>query len=72
MLSVNSLTGQLGGAIGLGLLADATSLTVSILTGAALLAVAAPLYVIARQPLHPLIRPVAVTGGNTKRASDLR
>ena len=44
-------TGQLGGAVGLGLLADATSLTVSILTGATLLAAAAPLHLIANQPL---------------------
>ena len=54
VLSVNSLTGQLGGAagaIGLGLLADATSLTVSVMTGAVVLAVAAPLFLIARQPV---------------------
>ena len=52
VLSVNSLTGQLGGAAGaiaLGLLANATSLTVSILTGATILAVAAPLYLFAAE-----------------------
>ncbi|HET9666789.1 MAG TPA: hypothetical protein VFP09_08540, partial [Desertimonas sp.] len=53
VLSLNSLTGQLGGAAGaiaLGLLANATSLTVSILTGATILAIAAPLYLFANQP----------------------
>ncbi len=66
MLSVNSLTGQLGGAAGaiaLGLLADATSLTVSILTGAAILALAAPLYLVARQPRpHELATTTAAPG----------
>ena len=66
MLSVNSLTGQLGGAAGaiaLGLLADATSLRVSILTGAAILALAAPLYLVARQPRpHELATTTAAPG----------
>lgn len=54
VLSANSLTGHLGwviGAIGLGVLADAASLTIGILAGAALLAIAAPLYLVAREPL---------------------
>jgi predicted MFS family arabinose efflux permease len=45
--SANSLAGHLGGALGgiaLGVLADATSLVVGILAGAALLLLAAPLY----------------------------
>jgi predicted MFS family arabinose efflux permease len=56
VLSANSLTGHLGwgiGAIGLGVLADAASLTIGILAGAALLAIAAPLYVVAREPPPP-------------------
>jgi MFS transporter, DHA1 family, tetracycline resistance protein len=47
VLSANSLTGNLGaaiGAIGLGVIADATTLSTAILTGAAVLATAAPLY----------------------------
>lgn len=69
VLSANSLTGHLGGAvgaIGLGFLAEATSLTISMLTAAALLAVAAPLYLIARQPPPPdrgtsIVQPRATT-----------
>ncbi len=47
VLSANGLTGNLGaaaGAIGLGLIADATTLSTAILAGAALLAAGAPLY----------------------------
>lgn len=53
VLSANSLTGHLGwviGALGLSVLADAASLTVGILGGAALLAIAAPLYLVAGNP----------------------
>jgi predicted MFS family arabinose efflux permease len=49
MVSVNSLTGQAGGmlgGIGLGMLADATSLTTAIVVGAIFLSAAAPLYLI--------------------------
>jgi len=54
VVSVNSLTGQTGamlGGIALGLLADATSLTVAIVVGAVILAAAAPLYLIAGRDL---------------------
>jgi len=54
VVSVNSLTGQTGamlGGIALGLLADATSLTVAIVVGAVILAAAAPLYLIAGRSL---------------------
>ncbi|MEO7430280.1 MAG: MFS transporter [Acidimicrobiales bacterium] len=47
VLSANSLAGNLGGAIGavgLGAIADATTLSTAVLVGAALLAAAAPLY----------------------------
>lgn len=47
VLSGNSLAGNLGaaaGAIGLGVVADATTLSTAVLVGAALLAAAAPLY----------------------------
>jgi MFS family permease len=50
VVSANSLTAQTGGAIGgiaLGALADATSLTTATLAGAAVLAIAAPLYLVA-------------------------
>jgi hypothetical protein len=50
VVSVNSLTGQTGamlGGIALGMLADATSLTVAIVAGAIILSAAAPLYLIA-------------------------
>ena len=49
MVSVNSLTAQAGGMFGgiaLGVLADSTSLTTAIVVGAAVLAAAAPLYVV--------------------------
>jgi predicted MFS family arabinose efflux permease len=49
MVSVNSLTGQAGGmlgGIGLGMLADTTSLTTAIVVGAIILSAAAPLYLI--------------------------
>ena len=51
VVSASSLTAHSGNALGgicLGALADATSLTVAILAGAAVLAVAAPLYLVAR------------------------
>jgi predicted MFS family arabinose efflux permease len=50
VVSANSLTAQTGGALGgiaLGALADATSLTTATLAGAAVLAIAAPLYLLA-------------------------
>lgn len=50
VVSANSLTAQTGGALGgiaLGALADAASLTTATLAGAAVLAIAAPLYLIA-------------------------
>jgi hypothetical protein len=56
VLSANSLTGHLGwviGALGLGVLAEAASLTIGILAGAALLAIAAPLYLVAGEPPSP-------------------
>ncbi|MGI9017402.1 MAG: MFS transporter [Euzebya sp.] len=58
VLSANSLTAHFGGAVGgiaLGALADATSLTTAISAGAAVLAVAAPLYLIAPRtaPVSP-------------------
>lgn len=56
VLSANSLAGHLGwviGAIGLGVLADAASLTIGMLAGGALLAIAAPLYLVAREPPPP-------------------
>lgn len=49
MVSVNSLTAQAGamlGGIGLGMLADTTSLTTAIVVGAIILSAAAPLYLI--------------------------
>lgn len=48
VLSANSLTGNLGaaaGGLGLGIIADTTTLSTAMLTGAAVLAAAAPLYV---------------------------
>lgn len=50
VVSANNLTAQLGAALGgvaLGALADATTLSTAILTGAGLLAIAAPLYIVA-------------------------
>lgn len=50
VVSANSLTAQTGamlGGIGLGVLADLTSLTIAIVVGAAILASAAPLYLLA-------------------------
>jgi MFS family permease len=55
LVSVNSLTGQAGamlGGIALGVLADATSLTVAIATGAVILGAAAPLYLVAGKSLE--------------------
>lgn len=52
VVSANSLTAQTGGALGgiaLGALADATTLSTAILAGAAVLAIAAPLYLPARR-----------------------
>jgi len=54
VVSVNSLTGQAGamlGGIALGMLADATSLTVAMVVGAVILSAAAPLYLIAGRGL---------------------
>jgi MFS family permease len=54
VLSINSLTGQLGGAIGaisLGFLAGSTTVTLAILVGASLLALGAPLYLLTGQPI---------------------
>ena len=54
VVSVNSLTAQTGamlGGIALGMLADATSLTVAIVAGAIILSAAAPLYLIAGRGL---------------------
>jgi len=67
VVSVNSLTGQTGamlGGIALGLLADATSLTIAIVAGAVVLSAAAPLYLIAgrglkQQAMEPNSEPVA-------------
>jgi predicted MFS family arabinose efflux permease len=50
IVSANHLTAQTGGllgGIGLGVLADATSLTIAIIVGAVILAGAAPLYLLA-------------------------
>lgn len=57
VVSANSLTAQTGGALGgiaLGALADAASLTTATLVGAAILAIAAPLYLIAGRAIRPL------------------
>lgn len=59
VVSANSLTAQTGGALGgiaLGVLADAASLTTATLAGAAVLALAAPLYLIAGRAI-PLVEP---------------
>ncbi len=51
VVSANSLTSQVGGAAGgiaLGVLADATSLSTAIITGAAVIAAAGPLYLVGR------------------------
>jgi predicted MFS family arabinose efflux permease len=59
VVSVNSLTGQTGamlGGIALGMLADATSLTVAIVAGAIILSAAAPLYLIAGRGLEQQVR----------------
>ena len=53
VVSANSLTSQLGGAVSgivLGALADATSITTAMLVAAAVLAAAAPLYLVGRVP----------------------
>jgi predicted MFS family arabinose efflux permease len=50
VVSANHLMAQTGGLLGgiaLGLLADATSLTIAIIVGAVILAAAAPLYLVA-------------------------
>ena len=57
VISANSLTAQTGGALGgiaLGALADAASLTTATLVGAAVLALAAPLYLIAGRATQSL------------------
>lgn len=59
VVSANSLTAQTGGALGgiaLGVLADAASLTTATLVGAAVLAIAAPLYLIAGRAI-PTVEP---------------
>ena len=59
VVSANSLTAQTGGALGgiaLGVLADAASLTTATLAGAAVLAIAAPLYLIAGRAI-PTVEP---------------
>jgi predicted MFS family arabinose efflux permease len=56
VVSANSLTSQVGGAVSgivLGALADATSITTAMLVGAAVLAAAAPLYLVGRTPAAP-------------------
>jgi MFS family permease len=56
VVSANSLTSQVGGALSgivLGALADATSITTAMLVGAAVLAAAAPLYLVGRTPATP-------------------
>lgn len=53
VVSANSLTSQVGGAISgvaLGALADATSITTAMFVGAAVLAAAGPLYLVGRTP----------------------
>lgn len=57
VVSANSLAGHMGAALGgitLGVLADATSPAVGVLTGAVLLMVAAPLYLVAGQSPTPV------------------
>jgi MFS family permease len=57
VVSANSLTAQTGGALGgiaLGALADAAGLTTATLVGAAVLASAAPLYLIAGRAIPPV------------------
>lgn len=59
VVSANSLTAQTGGAVGgiaLGVLADAASLTTATLAGAAVLAVAAPLYLSAGRAIPSVER----------------
>lgn len=67
LLSLNSMVGQPAGALGLVVLtavASAASLRVSILIGAAVLAVAAPLYLVARRTeTHPAESIKSVHGG---------
>jgi MFS family permease len=58
VVSANSLTSQVGGAasgIVLGALADATSITTAMLVAAAVLAAAAPLYLVGRAPAEALL-----------------
>jgi hypothetical protein len=65
VVSVNSLTAQTGamlGGIALGMLADATGLTVAIVAGAIILSAAAPLYLIAGRGLK---QQVAEQSSNT-------
>lgn len=53
VVSANSLTSQVGGAVGgiaLGALADATSISTAMITGAVVLAAAGPLYLVRRSP----------------------
>lgn len=58
VLSANSLSGGVGvttGGIALGAFADATSLTLAILTGAGLLGAAAPLYLMSARRTRPVL-----------------
>jgi predicted MFS family arabinose efflux permease len=58
VVSANSLTSQVGGAVSgivLGALADATSITTAMLVAAAVLAAAAPLYLVGRAPAEALL-----------------
>ncbi len=64
VVSANSMTAQSGGVLGLvvlGALADGTSLTTAMLVGAAVLAAAAPLYLLAR-PAVTSLTPQPLTG----------
>jgi MFS family permease len=56
VVSANSLTSQVGGAVSgivLGALADATSITTAMFVAAGVLAAAAPLYLVGRAPTEP-------------------
>lgn len=69
LVSVNALTASLGGTIGgigLGALADATTLTTATLTGAAVIAAAGPLYLLTRPPA-PRVPSPTPPGSETTR-----
>jgi sugar phosphate permease len=66
VVSANSLTSQLGGALSgitLGLLADATSITTAMFVAAAVLASAAPLYLVGRHGPAVDLAPPPLTVG---------